>query len=48
MQETPVPPVSSKAEGKKRAVEEDGDATATEDDSNVPEKISKRRKTQHK
>jgi hypothetical protein len=40
--------VQSKAEGKKRAVEDDGDATATDEDVPVPGKAHKKKKIQHK
>ena len=40
--------VSSKVEGKKRALDEEGEVTATEDESQVTEKSVKRRKTQSK
>jgi hypothetical protein len=40
--------VPSKADGKKRAVEDDEDATATDEDVPVPEKAQKKRKIQHK
>ena len=52
-----APAVSSKREGKKRVVDEDSEATATEDEgrgtavqeeSTVPTKGAKKRKTQNK
>ena len=39
---------SSKADGKKRAVDEDDEATATDDEAPVADKPSKKRKAQHK
>jgi hypothetical protein len=39
---------SSKKDGKKRAVEDDGDATAMEDDATNLEKTTKKKKTQLK
>jgi hypothetical protein len=44
----PVSAGLSTSDGKKRAIDEDGDATATEEDGPVPEKSSKKRKTQLK
>jgi hypothetical protein len=40
--------VLSKADGKKRAVEDDEEATATDEDVPVPDKTQKKRKIQHK
>ena len=39
---------SSKATGKKRALDEDDEATATEDEAPIAGKASKRKKAQHK
>ena len=42
--EAPTPSSSSKAEGKKRAIEDDGEATATDDEAPHHEKGPKKRK----
>ena len=46
--EMPVPSTSLKKEGKKRAIDEDDEATATDDDGPIPDKTAKKRKSQHK
>ena len=50
--DAPTPSSSSKTKGKERAIEDDGDATATDDEAHHsekgPEKGPKRRKTSHK
>jgi hypothetical protein len=49
-QDTPVLPTVStlKKDGKKRAVDDDGDATASEEEGASATKGTKKKKTQHK